>query len=136
MKGLSQPHLELVGKVMDLQMQRQNVIMSNVANVNTPKYQKRSFEFEKELQQALGLDMNGRVTRTSTEHMPASFDARNFQGDWAKAMDLRVVHGEDRVDVDQEMAKMAKNNLQYNALAQVTKSGYAGLKQIIQEGAK
>jgi flagellar basal-body rod protein FlgB len=133
-KSLYQPHLELSAKVMDMQMQRQNVIMSNIANVNTPRYQKRTLEFEKELQAALGLDMRGRITRTHPSHLPAVFDEKGFGPEWSKGIKPRVAHGEDRVDLDKEMSLMAKNTLQYNTLAQVIKSGFDGVKNIIQEG--
>ena len=136
MKTLYQPHLNLVGKVMDLQVQRQNVIMSNIANVNTPRYQKRTLEFEQQLQAALNLDQRGRVTRTEEDHLPAVFDPNGFNGDWEKGIKPRVAHGEDRVNLDKEMTLMAKNNLHYNALAQVIKQGFEGVKHIIQEGQK
>ncbi len=136
MKSLYQPHLELAGKVMDLQMQRQNVIMSNIANVNTPRYKKRTLEFEQELQSALGLDKRGKLSRTNEKHVPAVFDPEGFSADWTKSIKPRVAHGEDRVVIDKEMSSMAKNTLQYNALAQVVKSGFDGVKNIIMEGQK
>ena len=136
MKTLFEPHVNLVGKVMDMQLQRQNVIMSNIANVNTPRYQTRTLEFEDQLQKALGLDMEGRVTRTESGHMPAVFDVEGFNADWEKGIKPRVAHGEDRVNLDKEMTKMAKNTLQYNALAQVIKGNLDGVKNIIMEGSK
>ncbi len=136
MKSLFEMHVNLVGKVMDMQLQRQNVIMSNIANVNTPRYQKRTLEFEEELQKSLGLDMRGRVTRTDPGHIPAVFDPEGFQADWTKGIKPRVAHGEDRVNLDKEMTAMAKNTLHYNALAQVIKGNFDGLRTIIQEGSK
>ena len=136
MKSLFQSHLNLAGKVMDMQLERQNVIMSNIANVNTPRYQTRTLEFEDELQVALNLDMRGKVTRTNEKHMPTVFNPETFGSDWTKDIKPRVAHGEDRVNLDKEMTKMAKNNLQYTALTQIVKSGFDGVKQIIQEGQK
>lgn len=136
MKSLFEPHVNLVGKVMDMQLQRQNVIMSNIANVNTPSYKTRNLEFEEELQKSLGLDMRGRVTRTSEGHMPTVFDPDSFSGDLSKAIKPRVAHGEDRVNLDKEMVKMSKNTLQYNALAQVIKGNLDGIKTAIMEGSK
>lgn len=135
-KSLFEPHVNLVGKVMDMQLQRQNVIMSNIANVNTPNYKTRSVHFEEELQKSLGLDMNGRVTRTSEAHMPVAFDPDGFGADLEKSFKPRVAHGEDRVNLDKEMVKMAKNTLQYNALAQVIKGNLEGIKTAIMEGSK
>lgn len=136
MKTLFESHVNLVGKVMDMQLQRQNIIMGNIANVNTPKYKTRTLEFEDQLQKALGLDMNGRVARTDAQHMPAAFDPEKFSGDLELAVNPKVVYGEDRVDLDKEMTKMAKNNLQYNALSQIIKGNLDGVKTAIMEGSK
>lgn len=136
MKSLIEPHVRLLGSVMNMQLQRQNVITGNIANVNTPQYKPRELEFEAELQAALNLDAKGKVTRTDAGHMPATFDPDSFGPEWSKQFTPRVVHGEDRVNLDKEMVKMAKNNLQYTALSQITKSSFEGIKNIITEGSK
>ena len=136
MKSLFETHLNLVGRVMDMQLQRQNVVMSNVANVKTPGYKPLELEFEKELQSALNIDARGKLSRTNQEHMPAVFDPESFGPEWEKAFKPRVVHGEDRVNLDKEMAAMAKTTLQYNTMTTVIKSGFDGIKTIIQEGSK
>lgn len=136
MKSLIEPHVRLLGTVMNMQLQRQNVISGNIANVNTPQYKPRELEFEAELQSALNLDAKGKVTRTAEGHMPATFNPDTFGPEWSKQFTPRVVHGEDRVNLDKEMVKMAKNNLQYTALSQITKSSFEGIKNIITEGSK
>ena len=77
-----------------------------------------------------------KVARTAEGHMPAAFDPDGFGPEWSKQFTPRVVHGEDRVNLDKEMVKMAKNNLQYTALAQITKSSFEGIRNIITEGSK
>ncbi len=136
MKSLYEPHVNLISKVMDMQLERQNVIMSNIANVNTPHYKTRTLEFEDQLQKALGLDMRGRMTRTQQGHMPAVFDPDNFNSEFEKAVKPRVAHGEDRVNLDKEMVRMAKATLHYNALSQVIKGNFDGIKTIISEGSR
>ncbi|MDR2892766.1 MAG: flagellar basal body rod protein FlgB [Deltaproteobacteria bacterium] len=136
MKGIIEGHVNLVGSVMDMQLKRQNVVMSNLANVRTPGYKPRTLEFEKELQAALGLDAKGKLSRTNEKHLPAAFDPASFGPEWDKKFVPRVVHGEDRVDLDKEMAVMAKNSLQYNALASVMKSSFDGIRNVITEGQK
>ena len=134
MKSLFNSQIGLVGKVMDMQLQRQNVIAGNIANVETPHYKPRELTFENELQAALGLDMRGRMSKTSSGHIPASFNPENFSPEWDKAFKPRVIHGEDRVNLDKEMAKHAKNQLQYTALTQVMTKSFEGLNTIIQDG--
>ena len=136
MKSLITREAQLAGKVMSMELKRQNVIMGNMANVHTPGYKPRELTFEKELQAALGLDMTGRVTRTDKQHIPAVFNPEGFGPEWGKAFKPRIIHGEDRVNIDKEVAKMARNSLHYNALAQVVKGHFDGIKNIITEGAR
>ena len=136
MKGLFETHVNLVGKVMDMQLKRQNVVMSNLANVRTPAYRPRVLEFEKELQAALNMDARGKLSRTDPGHLPSAFDPHTFGPEWDNKFVPRIVYGEDRVDLDKEMAVMAKTSMHYNALASVIKSNFDGLRQIITEGAK
>ena len=136
MKSLFDKDVNLMSKVMDMQLQRQNVVSSNLANVKTPGYKARSLMFEDELQAALGLDAKGTLSRTAEGHMPAVFNADSFGPEWSKAFKPRIIHGEDRVNMDKEMATMAKVNLHYSALSTVLRGKFEGLKNIIAEGAK
>jgi len=134
MKSLFSTHLNLVGKVLDMQLQRQNVIASNLANINTPNYRPRELAFEKELQKALGLDQQGNMSRTASGHIPTNFDPNKFDSEWEKKFVPRQIHGEDRVNLDKEMTKLAKNQLHYAALSQIIGKTFEGMKTAIQEG--
>lgn len=136
MKSLFADHINLTARVMDLQLQRQNVVSSNLANINTPGYKARSLEFEKELQAALGLSESGTVARTHPRHLPHAFDPDSVEGKITRDFTPRVVQGVDSVDLDKEMAAMAKNNLLYSALSTVIQKNFAGLKQVIQDGGR
>lgn len=133
MKSLFNSQIGLVSKVMDMQLKRQNIIHSNMANIETPNYKPRELAFEEELQSALGLDMRGRMSTTSEGHMPAAFNPDNFGPEWSKQFKPRQIHGEDRVNMDKEMARHAKNQLQYTALTQVMAKQFEGLSTMIQD---
>lgn len=136
MKDIFEPHLQLTGKVMDLRLDRQNLVMGNLANISTPRYKPRRMEFEKELQSALGLDERGKMTRTSGEHLPAAFEAGTFKGQALEEFKPRYTYGQDPVDLDKEMAILQKNTLLYNTLATVMQTGFSGLNKVISEGGK
>ncbi len=136
MKGLFPEHINLTAKVLDLRLQRQNLVSSNLANVTTPGYKPKRLEFEKQLQSALNLDARGKMTKTSDMHIPATFNANEFSGDTISKFKPRVVHGEDSVDVDREMVTMSKNSMMYNALTQVIKKNFQGMQKVIMDGAK
>ncbi len=134
MKSLFSSQIGLVGTVMNMQLERQNVIAGNLANIDTPNYKPRELSFEKELQTALGQDMEGQMSRTSAEHIPSAFDASSFRPEWSEAFKPRLIHGEDRVNLDKEMAKHSKNQLQFTALAQVLTKTFEGIHTVIQDG--
>ena len=134
MKSLFSSQIGLVGTVMNMQLERQNVIAGNLANIDTPNYKPRELSFEKERQTALGQDMEGQMSRTSAEHIPSAFDASSFRPEWSEAFKPRLIHGEDRVNLDKEMAKHSKNQLQFTALAQVLTKTFEGIHTVIQDG--
>lgn len=133
MKTLFEPHMDLTKKVMDLRLQRQNLVIANISNINTPNYKPRRLDFEEKLQKALDLDARGKMARTDQEHVPATFNAKGFSGDWEKEFKPRAEHGQDSVDLDKEMAILSKNTMLYDALAMIVKGGYQGINKVIND---
>lgn len=136
MISLFPEHLGLLGKTLDLHMERQNVVMSNLANLDVPAYKARRLDFEKELQAALNTGEEGKMTRTQSGHMPVAFNAENFQGNLDMRWKPRVVAGLDSVSLEKEMNVMAKNTLMYNALTDLTKKSFEGVQKVLAEGGK
>ena len=136
MKDMFGANSALLGKVMDMRLQRQNLVMSNLANMNIPGYKARTLEFEDELRTALSSNTRGLVTRTDKAHVPTPFNVEGFNGSVSAEFKPRVVHGQDSVDLDKEMSAMAKNSLQYNALTTIVKSNFDGIQKAISEGGK
>jgi flagellar basal-body rod protein FlgB len=136
MKTIFSENLGLLQKVMDLHLERQNVVMSNLANQDVPAFKARRLDFEKELQSALNTDDRGKVTRTSAGHMPSVFSASGFEGKLEMAWKPRVVSGLDSVNMEKEMSIMAKNTMMYNALADISKKNLEGLQKVITDGGK
>ncbi|GAB6036704.1 flagellar basal body rod protein FlgB [Fundidesulfovibrio butyratiphilus] len=136
MSNIFGPNTALIAKVMDMRLERQNLVMSNLANINVPNYKARSLEFESELQTALGTGIRDELTRTNRRHVPTPFNVEKFSGDVLREFKPRTIYGQDSVDLDKEMATMAKNSLMYNALTTVVKSGFEGIQKVITEGGK
>lgn len=136
MKSLFEMPIHLTGKVLDMRLMRQNVVMSNLANLSTPNYKARRLTFEEDLQSALNLDARGKMSRTSMDQMPSFFSNDNFGPNIEQIAKHRVIHGEDNVDLDKEMAIMSKNTLMYNALTTVLKKNFEGLQTTIAEASK
>jgi flagellar basal-body rod protein FlgB len=136
MHGLFEHHFAILEKALDLRLERQNVVMANIANVNTPGYKARKLMFEEDLQAAMNQDARGKMARTNEAHLPSVFNVKGFEGKGVTDFKPRTVFGEDVVDLDKEMATMAKNSMMYNALSDVMAKNFSGLQSIIQEGGK
>ena len=114
---------------------RQEVISNNIANVNTPNFKKSDVVFEELLAKEIGMDDSGRLqlVRTHDRHLPVGMIGgakASIQEDDTTTM--RVDNN--NVDIDIDMASLAKNQLYYNAMA-TELGGYVNkLKNVITSG--
>ena len=99
---------------------RHEVISNNLANVNTPNYRKSVLEFEELLAREIyGEEPDGKLkmVRTNDRHLP--HEPLPFHAEPTIYQDYTTIMRTDdnNVDIDVEMATLAKNQLYYNALA-------------------
>ncbi|MCW2926391.1 MAG: flagellar basal-body rod protein FlgB [Thermoleophilia bacterium] len=102
---------------------RQEVLANNLANVNTPGYKRLDVEFDGALKKAVEAARSGDKSQID-ELQPSvtTDDAVSVRADG------------NSVDVDQEMAFLAENNIRYNALVQITQKRLDTLKYVISDG--
>jgi flagellar basal-body rod protein FlgB len=100
--ALVDPTQQLLEAAMRGSWQRQTALTNNIANADTPGYQRQEVNFESELQSAMNIGEEPSQMQFQTETEPQETGA-NGTG----------------VSVDQESAKLAENGLDYQALAQV-----------------
>ena len=116
---------------------RQEVIANNIANVNTPNYRKSVVNFEDLLAREIyGEEPDGKLkpVRTHDKHLPAA--PLNFHATPTVQQDTSTIMRVDNnnVDIDAEMATLAKNTLYYNALATQLGSHVTRLRTAISSG--
>lgn len=94
---------------------RQKAIANNIANVNTPGYQRIEVSFESELRKALDpRRLMG--ARTDPNHMPIGKpNLGNIQPQAYRPNDPTLPGQINNVDIDMEMAKLAENQILFNA---------------------
>lgn len=115
---------------------RHRAIANNIANVDTPGYKRMEVYFEEELQRALsGNGIAGR--RTHPAHLPiGSADPAGVTPTVVTDPSTSYRLDGNNVDIDIEMAKLAKNTLLYNALVQEVAAELGRLRTAITEGRK
>lgn len=116
---------------------RQEVIAHNVANVNTPNYRKSVVQFEEMLAREIyGDEPDGKLkpVRTHDKHLPTA--PLNFHAEPTVSQDNTTIMRVDdnNVDIDIEMATLAKNQLYYNAVATELNGSVTRLKNAITSG--
>ena len=124
--------IPLLVKSLDASMLRARTIANNIANVNTPGYQRVEVSFEDELRKALDTTkLKG--TRTNEKHLPLGrLDISGLNPKVEKPVDPTLPSGVNNVDIDSEMAKLAENQLLFNFSAKFLKGKYTKLNAAIQ----
>ncbi len=114
---------------------RHEVLSHNIANVNTPNFRRSHVRFEDLLKKELGLDDNllMKVVRTHDRHLPIPFGGKARAVIEQDATTNMRVDG-NNVDIDIEMAEVAKNQLYYSALANAVGGHISKLKSVITSG--
>ena len=126
----------LARKTLDFRTQRQDLLSSNIANKDTPGYKAEDMVFEKRLQKALQADEPSLLKISDSRH----FDGRDPPA--LKLVEAQRINSAspfpdfdgNTLDIDREMAKMAENELMYNASIKMLTHQFSMLKLAITEG--
>lgn len=123
-------------RALDASWTRNKAISNNIANVDTPGYKKQKVEFESYLSQALNNNtVKGMVT--NEKHIPVgAASASRIKIDVREDNSTAMRLDGNNVDIDSEMADLAKNNIMYNALIEKISLEFRNLRTAINEGRK
>lgn len=129
---LSSPQETVLEQALGAAALRHKVIANNVANVNTPGFKKSDVVFEDKLAAALSGNTLP-MARTHANHL------RGRQGDAftpSVVTDTKTSLRTDgnNVDIDAEMANVAKNTIYYDAVAKQLGRYFSNLKSAIRGG--
>jgi flagellar basal-body rod protein FlgB len=117
MSVMDTSQLVLIGRFLDLATVRQSLLVSNIANVDTPGYRTQDIDFHGEFALALGQDPAAPLLPT-----------------------VRQVHGlmsrpdGNNVSVDREGLLLAELQLKYQAAVTAMKAEFAMIRYAIREG--
>ena len=97
---------------MDLLSARQKLVVSNIANADTPGYKTRDIDFQSEFRNAL--------------------DSTRPQA--AEVSGLKTKNDGNNVNIDRESRLLAENNIRFNISTNLLKSRLKTLRAAIEEG--
>ncbi|WP_427338623.1 flagellar basal body rod protein FlgB [Caloranaerobacter sp. DY30410] len=110
---------------------RHEAISNNIANANTPGYKKITVEFEDILKENLE---NKSIKLKVTNELHIKSQHSNLGPRVIKQMNTSTRLDGNNVNIDIEMANLAKNTIMYNALIRQTVSEFSRIKSVINEG--
>lgn len=110
--------LDSFGRILDAGSMRHAVISNNIANVDTPNFKRSEVHFEQLLQKELQSYKSSFVgRRTDPRHLYIGASGPEPVFAQVKLDGQRSMNNNhNNVDIDYEMAQLAKNQLYYNAI--------------------
>lgn len=127
--------MNLMARGLDAASLRNQVIANNLANVDTPGFKRSDVLFEEELRRAMAgtQKLQGRLTHE--KHIPIP-EVRNPENVVVPKIvtehKTSIRNDGNNVDIDREMAQMAKNSIMYNALVQEINGEFRKMKMAIE----
>lgn len=128
--------LKTAARALNLRARRHELIISNLANADTPGYKAFDLEMKEAIAAQAGKGPKASLAKTHPNHIPVGTvrddhlrpylvrneDSNNMRGDG------------NTVNMEQEMANLAENQLMYKASAQIVAKKFQSLKTVIQGG--
>lgn len=116
-------------KYLDLAALKHKLVSGNVANVSTPGYKAKDFDFHNEFKKASGAGNSLRGFTTNSNHIPIG----QHEAKPPKIHAEKVQIGEmNSVDIDKEISNLAQNELLYEVGATLLQRKFEGLRKAIQ----
>ena len=119
-------------KGLDAAMLRQQVTAHNLANLNTPGFQRSDVSFEEELARAKAKS-DTKLLRTHEKHFPLPQDPDLAPRIKTDTTTVRRIDG-NNVDLEREMLNLVSNQLRYNAYVQRLNKRFDNWRYVISEG--
>ena len=126
----------VLARSVHLRAQNHDIIAGNIANAETPGYTPKSLSFEKQLKTALdGCSKGAAAAARDPRHLPAeTCRIDSVVGRVVETPSASPGLDGNGVDLEVEMAKMAKNQIMYYASVQLLARKLEGLKSVIRGG--
>ena len=121
-----QGSISLSAQALDLISAKQGLIQSNIANMHTPGYKPLDIPFAEVMQKVAST--GGNLARTNAKHLSAPQASAVQTG--------KPVQTNKQVDIEEEMLKLAENQLRYQVVTKILTKKFEGIRYVIDEGGK
>ncbi len=126
-------NLEIITRALAGSARRGELIANNLANVSTPGYKRQDIDFKSALKKEMSSAGAISLKTTRNNHLPFSKQYASVQ---SGQNNRNYRNDENSVDIDVEMAELAKNSIYYNVMTNRAAGHFSTLNQVIQQGGK
>ena len=122
-------------RALDLRLKRQELLASNVANVDTPDYQPVDLAFEGALAQAMeeGDKAAAGMARTHGQHATGVTGQQFAPAEVVERPDVVGSLDGNGVDLDKELTRFAENKTRFDVTAESTRRRFVILNYVISQ---
>ncbi len=114
--------------------EKQKVISSNIANINTPNYKTKDLVFENELNAATNVMQ---LKQTNSKHINSIGNISNANNQkLIEVSGLQEQNDGNNVNLDTQMSEMSKNKILFDAIQSSIKKDSRLFRSVIESSAK
>ncbi|KDR95156.1 flagellar basal-body rod protein FlgB [Peptoclostridium litorale DSM 5388] len=124
--------LSILSNALDYYWNRNKLINSNIANVNTPNYKRKDVSFAKVLEKTDNGTIEGYVTDKKHIRINDVEPSKIYENNSSDSVKTRM--DGNNVDLDIENAELAKNTIGYNTTVDQITNHFRRMKSVIGEG--
>lgn len=123
-------------RALNLRARRHELIISNLANADTPGYKAFDLEMKAAIAAQAGEGPTAHLAQTHPVHIPVGPSRNDHLRPYlVRSADPNNMRGDgNTVNMEREMANLAENQLMYKASAQIVAKKFQSLKSVIQGG--
>lgn len=129
------PTLNFLAKSMDAHTVQHQVIANNMANINTPGYKATEVAFKDKLQTFLNDEYRNLPLMTNRAHhirYNEPMELSDIKPRLFVDPTTSMRSDGNNIDIDQQMAMMAQNSMEINALTRLISDRIRGMRQVIE----
>ena len=120
---------------LNFRAERQKVISSNIANINTPNYKTKELSFENELKNVQSPILQ--LAQTKGSHLPNIENNFNMSSpSLIQVKGLEEQNDGNNVNLDTQMSEMSKNKILFDAVQTAIKKDSTLFRSVIESSAK
>jgi len=112
--------------------QRQQIVASNLANIDTPGYKTKDISFHATMEELLAENSGSLRTERPEHHKGAIQVFAHVQAFEVQGLPMR--EDQNNVDIDREMLKLSQTSFAYSLISQMLRGKFRTIASSIYEG--